>query len=44
MPFLCGKHDGVPAKLGQGLLTCFGNAIVPHVAAAYIRANLDSHA
>lgn len=31
LPFVCGRHDGIPARLGQAELHGYGNAVVPQV-------------
>jgi DNA (cytosine-5)-methyltransferase 1 len=31
VPFLCGRHDGVPARLAQPMLHAIGNAVVPQI-------------
>lgn len=36
LPFLCGGHDGVSARVGQVCCKGFGNAIIPQVAAEFI--------
>lgn len=38
LPFLCGGHDGVSIGVARGAGKGFGNAIVPQVGAAFIRA------
>jgi DNA (cytosine-5)-methyltransferase 1 len=41
LPFLCRGHDGLPRRLGRIAGKALGNAIVPQVAAEFIRAYLD---
>ena len=36
LPLVCSRHDGIPASVGA--MRTYGNAIVPQVAAAFIRA------
>ncbi|ALJ12617.1 DNA cytosine methyltransferase [Sphingopyxis macrogoltabida] len=31
VPFMCGRHDGVPRRLGQLQLHALGNAVVPQI-------------
>jgi len=40
-PIVRRLDDGVPTSLGKGALRCFGNAIVPQVAAEFIRSFME---
>ena len=42
LPFLCRGHDGLSNRVGEMCIKGFGNAIVPDVAAEFIRAAGDA--
>lgn len=42
LPFLCERHDGVPAQVGRDQLTAFGNAVVPQIPEMIGRAILEA--
>lgn len=42
LPFLCSSHDGVPEMVARKILTGYGNAIVPQVAAVFIQAAMEA--
>ena len=43
MPFVCERHDGVSAQLGQHQLSAFGNAVVPQIPEMIGRAVMEQH-
>jgi len=42
MPYLCGRHDGVPARVARDQLHALGNAVVPQIPELIGRAILAS--
>lgn len=42
LPFVCSRHDGVPARLGQAELHAYGNAVVPQIPEMIGRAILEA--
>lgn len=41
LPFLCGRHDGLPERVGRIAIKGFGNAVVPQVAASFVEAHAE---
>lgn len=44
VPFVCGRHDGLPPKLGRSALEALGNAVVPQIPELIGRAILQARA
>lgn len=43
MPFVCGRHDGIPARLARDQIHALGNAVVPQIPELIGRAILAAH-